>query len=72
MEIIIAILIIVGIRLFNVDRTYAVARVVDGDGLVLSDGRSIRMAGIDAPEADGNQPGWEESRDFLKELIAFF
>jgi endonuclease YncB( thermonuclease family) len=35
----------------------AVSWVIDGDTFVCSDGRHVRLAGIDAPEIHGCQPG---------------
>ena len=45
-----------------------VARVIDGDTLELSDGESVRLIGIDAPER--GEVGFEEARDFVKERIS--
>jgi endonuclease YncB( thermonuclease family) len=44
-----------------------VTRVVDGDTVKLSDGRTIRLAGIDAPES--NQPYGDKARDRLSLLV---
>lgn len=35
---------------FDPDRTYRVARVVDGDTLLLAGGRRVRLLGVDTPE----------------------
>ncbi len=35
-------------------QTYVVARVVDGDTLVLSNGQKVRLTGIDTPESSNN------------------
>lgn len=44
-----------------------VARVTDGDTVVLTDGRRIRLYGIDAPEM--HQPQGTEARAFLARLV---
>ena len=44
-----------------------VARVTDGDTVVLTDGRRIRLYGIDAPET--HQPYGPEARAFLERLV---
>ena len=44
-----------------------VSKVYDGDSFVMSNGDEIRLIGIDAPERD--QPGAEEARTFLTNLI---
>ena len=59
----------------GVTRTVAVARVVDGDTLRLSDGRSLRLIGINAPELDprgrsGPEPFAQDARKHLQQLIA--
>lgn len=50
-----------------------VARVIDGDTIVLADGRHVRLIGVDAPEIDcpyrTAEPWGYESRAYLKELI---
>lgn len=46
---------------------FLVVNVHDGDTLTLDDGRTIRLAGIDAPEI--GQPYGEQSRDELKRMI---
>lgn len=56
-------------------RTVAVARVVDGDTLRLTDGRSLRLIGINAPELDprgrsGPEPFAQDARKHLQQLIA--
>ncbi len=55
-------------------RGYAiVAKVIDGDTVILKDGRHVRLIGINAPEiAHRNQPGQEggeEATAFLKKRI---
>ena len=53
--------------------THHVRRVLDGDSLVLDDGRSVRLIGVNAPEygKDGlaNQPLAREARRFLAKLV---
>lgn len=44
-----------------------VARVTDGDTVVLADGRRIRLYGIDAPET--HQPYGPDARAFLDRLV---
>lgn len=56
-------------------RTVAVARVVDGDTLRLSDGRSLRLVGINAPELrprdrSGPEPFAQAARQRLEQLVA--
>lgn len=50
-----------------------VRRVIDGDTLDLTDGRRVRLLGLDAPEAGFNgkesQPWSEESTNWLRERI---
>jgi endonuclease YncB( thermonuclease family) len=50
------------------------SRVLDGDTVVLADGRHLRLIGIDTPELgrDGRaaQPGAEAARQFLAALMA--
>lgn len=46
--------------------TAAVARVIDGDTIELTDGKKVRLLGIDAPEK--RQYYYEESTDRLKQL----
>lgn len=43
-------------------------RVVDGDTLVLTDGRTVRLHGVDAPELD--QPHGDAARIGLQRLVA--
>lgn len=54
--------------------TVRVAHVLDGDSFRLSDGREIRLIGVNAPEygKDGNpdQPLAREARELLNRLIA--
>ncbi|WP_315642910.1 thermonuclease family protein [Limnospira sp. Paracas R14] len=54
----------------NLHGSYTVLRIYDGDTLTVNmngQDESIRFCGIDAPEMD--QPGGEESRDYLRALI---
>jgi micrococcal nuclease len=50
-----------------------VARVIDGDTLVLADGRRVRLIGVDAPEVDcpyrQAEPWGYESQAYLKQLV---
>lgn len=52
---------------------FRVARVLDGDSLVLADGRELRLIGVNAPEygKDGNpdRPLAREARHALAELV---
>ncbi|MBU7046251.1 MAG: hypothetical protein HXS54_07400 [Theionarchaea archaeon] len=41
--------------------------VIDGDTFKLESGETVRLIGIDAPEL--SQPGDEESREYLTQLI---
>ncbi len=59
----------------GVTRTVTVARVVDGDTLRLTDGRSLRLIGINAPELDprrrsGPEPFAQAARKHLQQLVA--
>lgn len=45
----------------------AITKIRDGDSIELSDGRVIRIYGIDAPEHD--QPGGKEAKDALIPLL---
>jgi len=44
-----------------------VARVIDGDTIVLESGEWVRFIGIDAPEI--GEPGADEATEFVRELI---
>jgi endonuclease YncB( thermonuclease family) len=50
-----------------------VARIVDGDTLVLADGRSVRLIGINAPEVGhggkAGEPLARQARDALRQLL---
>jgi micrococcal nuclease len=57
----------------SVEKSYRVARVVDGDTVVLEDGvyvelKRIRFLGIDTP--DEKDPLYEESKQKMRELTA--
>lgn len=58
----------------RIDETVSVKYVYDGDTLKLSEGRKIRILGIDAPELEhdrqAGEPLAEQSRDYLRQLIA--
>lgn len=54
--------------------TTEVARVIDGDTIVIDDGQRVRLIGIDAPEsahpdAERNTEAGEEASAFLKALL---
>ncbi|MCL2839044.1 MAG: BspA family leucine-rich repeat surface protein [Oscillospiraceae bacterium] len=44
-----------------------VARVIDGDTIVLENGERVRFIGVDAPEV--GEPGADEATEFVRELI---
>ena len=50
-----------------------VKRVIDGDTIILDDGRHVRLIGVDAPEIDSPyrnaEPFGDESRDYMKRLV---
>lgn len=46
---------------------FLVKRVVDGDTIVLQDGRHIRYLGINTPER--GEPWWEEARDYNAQKV---
>ena len=46
---------------------FQVKRVVDGDTIVLADGRHIRYVGINTPER--GEPWWEEARDYNAQKV---
>lgn len=52
---------------------HIVKRVIDGDTIILDDGRHIRLIGVDAPEVDSPyekaEPFGKESRDYMKRLV---
>jgi endonuclease YncB( thermonuclease family) len=48
-------------------KTYLVVHVVDGDTLDLANGRTVRLAGIDAPEV--GQCGYKRARNTLAGLV---
>jgi micrococcal nuclease len=52
---------------------HVVKRVIDGDTIILDDGRHVRLIGVDAPEIDSPyrkaEPFGEESRDYMKRLL---
>ena len=60
--------IITGILFLKKDRvkTYTVARVIDGDTLVIDNNQEIRLANIDAPEA--GMCGFEEAKNTMTDL----
>ena len=52
---------------------HIVKRVIDGDTIVLDDGRHIRLIGVDAPEVDSPytkaEPFGSESRAYMDRLV---
>lgn len=48
-------------------KTYLVVHVVDGDTIDLRNGRTVRLAGIDAPEV--GQCGYKRARNTLADLV---
>ena len=56
--------------------TFRVRRVLDGDTVILNNGETVRLIGIDAPEIHHPelpvQRFGEEARDFLKKMIEGF
>ena len=51
----------------STEDTISCTAVIDGDTFRLSNGETVRLIGIDAPEL--SQPGGEESRQYLARLI---
>jgi len=47
--------------------TFEVKRVVDGDTIVLADGRRVRYLGINTPER--GEPFWREARDYNERKV---
>ena len=47
--------------------TYTVKRVIDGDTFKLSNGETVRLIGIDVPEADMKEA--TEAKDFVTSLV---
>ena len=58
---------------FEPGETARVVRILDGDGLVLDTGQSVRLVGIEAPsfgrDGESNAPFAEESRRILEDLV---
>lgn len=56
------------------DETVRVARVLDGDSLILADGRELRIIGLNTPEGakgvSSTQPVADDARKTLKQLTA--
>lgn len=48
-----------------------IARVVDGDTIVLTDGRHVRLVQLDAPETDENECYAAEAKGVLIRLLPF-
>jgi endonuclease YncB( thermonuclease family) len=46
-----------------------VARVLDGDTIVLADGRHVRLVQLDAPETDENECYAQEAKRTLRRLL---
>jgi len=51
--------------------TATVARVLDGDTIVLTDGRHVRLVQLDAPETDENECYAAEAKGVLIRLLPF-
>jgi micrococcal nuclease len=49
--------------------TGTVARVLDGDTIVLTDGRHVRLVQLDAPETDENECYAEDAKRTLENLL---
>ncbi len=62
-------------RMFLADfgETYRIDRVIDGDTIILDNGETVRLIGVDAPETHHPeipaQRFGEESTDFLRQMI---
>ena len=56
------------------NQLYPVRHVIDGDTLVLADGRHVRLLGINAPEirvrAKPGEPGGEQAAQWLRQRLA--
>ncbi|MBU7047459.1 MAG: hypothetical protein HXS54_13580, partial [Theionarchaea archaeon] len=52
---------------FCTEDTILCTTIIDGDTFRLETGEKVRLIGIDAPEL--SQPGGEESREYLTQLI---
>jgi len=54
--------------------TVHLAKVIDGDTLALSDGRRVRLIGVNTPELGGGsaaaQPGAQRARQFSQDFLA--
>ncbi len=50
-----------------IDDFYKVTKVIDGDTIILEDGRKIRLLGIDAPER--GYPYYNKSKSYLSYLV---
>jgi micrococcal nuclease len=52
---------------------HVVKKVIDGDTIILDDGRHVRLIGVDAPEVDSPyrnvEPFGDESKDYMKRLV---
>lgn len=48
-------------------KTAVVSRIIDGDTVVLNNGKHVRLLGMNAPEK--GEVGYEEAKDFLSEKI---
>lgn len=57
----------------NFDQDVAVKTVIDGDTVILSDNRHVRLIGINTPEighnGEASQPGAKAAREFLVDLF---
>src|SRR4030042_35655 len=52
---------------FDIGGPFRVKRVVDGDTIVLADGRHIRYLGINTPEH--GEPFWREAKDYNAQKV---
>lgn len=52
----------------GIGRLVDIVRVIDGDNVVLKDGRHVRVTGIDTPER--GQKGYKEAKGRLQDMVA--
>jgi micrococcal nuclease len=64
-----AVLLAVPVAASRPERTYAVARVVDGDTIALATGLRVRLVQIDAPELSGSECHAQTSRATLARIL---
>jgi micrococcal nuclease len=57
----------------NGSDVHIVKKVIDGDTIILDDGRHVRLIGVDAPEVDSPyrkaEPFGDESRAYMRRLL---